>query len=296
MSTPLPRRIVVLVHARDVGAERRPYQIWGIADIWRSWGIEVVVSRGVGRAIDADVIVNHIDLTVVPEAYVQFMARYPVAINGRCTDISKRTVSANLVTKGDGWDGQVIVKTDRNHGGRPERRLGWGRIALLVSTNAWLSRGRWRTRSMLVPDDYPIFESAAGVPADVWRNPLLVVERFLPEREDDLFVVRSMAILGDKGVTRRRLSKSPIVKAGRIVRAEEVEPHPDVFEAARRLKLDRGKIDYVVRDGRAEIFDINRTNTMGTYTPARRADTCRRLADGLRQFWPPAAQDDARLP
>ena len=174
----------------------------------------MLVSRGVGRAIDADVIVNHIDLTVVPEAYVQFMARYPVAINGRCTDISKRTVSANLVTNGDGWDGPVIVKTDRNHGGRPERRLGWGRIALLVSPNAWLSRGRWRTRSMLVPDDYPIFESAAKVPPDVWRNPLLVVERFLPEREDDLFVVRSMAIFGDKGVTRRRLSQIPDRQGG----------------------------------------------------------------------------------
>lgn len=87
-----------------------------------------------------------------------------------------------------------------------------------------------------------------------------------------------------------------MVKAGRIVRAEEIEPHPDVFEAARRLKLDRGKIDDVVRNGRAEIFDINRTNTVGTYTPARRADTCRRLANGLRQFWPPATPTETRLP
>jgi hypothetical protein len=286
MPPPLPRRVLILVHARDVGADRRPYQIWGIADVWRTWGIEVAVSRGIDRAIDADVVVNHVDLTVVPDAYVHFMARYSVAINGRCIDISKRRVSANLVTKGDGWEGPVVVKTDRNHGGRPERRLGWGRLALLLSPNAWLSRGRWRTRSMLVPDDYPVFESAVGVPPDVWRNPLLVVERFLPERDGNLFVVRSLALFGNRWVNRRRLSESPIVKAGRIVRAEEVEPHPDVFDAARRLKLDRGKIDYVVRDGRAEIFDINRTNTMGTFTPMRRADTCRRLADGLLDFWP----------
>ena len=147
---------------------------------------------------------------------------------------------------------------------------------------------------MLVPDDYPVFESAADVPPDVWRNPLLVVERFLPEREGDLFVVRSLAIFGDRWVNRRRLSQSPIVKAGRILRTEEVEPHPVVFDAARRLRLDRGKIDYVVRDGRAEIFDINRTNTMGAFTPAGRADTCQRLAEGLRHFWPPLMPCDAR--
>ena len=287
MSSPLPRRIAILIHRRDAGAERRPYQIWGIADVWRSWGIEIAVCRGVDRVVDADVIVNHIDLTVVPDAYVRFMTRYPVAINGRCTDISKRAVSLNLVTKGDSWTGPVIVKTDRNHGGRPERRLGWGRVALLLSPDAWWPRGRWRTRSMLVPTDYPVFKSAAEVPPAVWQNPFLIVERFLPEREDGLFVVRSLVLLGDKWVNRRRLARSPIVKAGHIVRAEEVEPHPAVFESARRLQLDRGKIDYVIRDGRADILDVNRTNTMGAYTPARRADTCRRLAEGLKQFWPP---------
>jgi hypothetical protein len=289
MSTSLPGRVVILVHARDVGAERRPYQIWGIADVWRSWGIDVVVARGVDGATAADVIVNHIDLTVVPDDYVELMARYPLAINGRCTDISKRRVSTNLVTEGDGWTGPVIVKTDRNHGGRPERRLGWGRLALLLSPDAWWPRGRWRTRAMLVPTNYPVFDSSAEVPAGVWRNPWLVVERFLPEQEDGLFVVRSLVLFGDRWVNRRRLSRSAIVKAGHIVRAEEVDPHPDVFDAARRLNLDRGKIDYVVRDGRAEVLDINRTNTMGAYTPARRAETCRRLAEGLRHFWPPVS-------
>jgi hypothetical protein len=217
------------------------------------------------------------------------MAPFPLAINGRFLDISKRRVSTNLVTPGDGWTGPVIVKTDRNHGGRPERRLGWGRLALLLSPDAWWPRGRWATRAMLVPTDYPIFDSVDDVPAGVWQNPLLVVERFLPERDNGLYVVRSIALFGDRWVNRRRLSKSPIVKAGHIVRAEEVEPHPDVFEAARRLGLDRGKIDYVVRDQRAVVLDINRTNTMGAYSPARRAAICERLAEGLRHFWPARA-------
>jgi hypothetical protein len=293
MTPSLPRRVLILVHARDVGAERRPYQIWGIADVWRRWGIEVVVSRGIKNAIDADVVVNHVDLTVVPDDYLRFLATYRVAVNGRCDDISKRRVSTNLVASGDSWDGPVIVKTDRNHGGRPERRLGWGRVALLVSPNAWQSRGRWHSRSMLVPDDYPIYQSTSDVPSGVWRNPRLVVERFLPEAEGDLFVVRSLALFGDRWINRRRLSPSPIVKAERIVRAEEVEPHPDVFDAARRLKLDRGKIDYVVRDNRAVIFDVNRTNTMAAFTPAGRAQTCERLAEGLRHFWPPRRANES---
>jgi hypothetical protein len=293
MSPTLPRRVAILVHARDVRPERRPYQIWGIADVWRSWGIQVVVSRGIARAIDADVVVNHVDLTVVPEPYVQFMARYPVAINGRCTDISKRTVSTNLVRPGDAWAGPVIVKTDRNHGGRPERRLGWGRIGLLLSADTWRPRARWRTRSMLMPNDYPIFTSLEEVPRDVWRNPALVVERFLPERDGDLFVVRTMALFGDRWINRRRLSASPIVKARHVIRAEEVEPHPGAFEAAKRLGLDRGKIDYVVQDGRAVVFDVNRTNTMAAFTRTHRLQACRRLAEGLLEFWPPAR--DARV-
>ena len=114
MSSQLPRRILILLHARDRGAERRSYQIWGLAEIWRSWGIEVVVQRGVDRFVDADMVVNHVDLTVVPQPYVLHMARYAVAINGRCSDISKRLVSRDLLRPGDGWDGPVIVKTDRN--------------------------------------------------------------------------------------------------------------------------------------------------------------------------------------
>lgn len=284
---PLPQRIVVLVHGREVGPERCAYQIWGLADVWRRWGIDVVVSHGIERAVDADVVVNHIDLTVVPDDYRRFMARYPVAVNGRCVDISKRTVSTNLVTRDDGWTGPVIVKTDRNHGGRPERRLRWGRVALALSPDAWWGRARWRSRVMLPPGDYPIFDSIASVPSGVWRNPALVVERFLPEREGDLFALRSLSIFGDRSVASRRLSASPIVKAVGVVRSEPVDPAPEALEAAQRLGLDRGKIDYVVHDGRVEILDVNRTNTMATYSAADRARICERLAEGLQAFWPP---------
>ena len=74
------------------------------------------------------------------------------------------------------------------------------------------------------------------------------------------------------------------------VRIEDVEPHPEAFAEARRLGLDRGRVDYVVYGGRAVVLDVNRTNTMGpAMTPDRALETFQRLAPGLRSFWPPGA-------
>jgi hypothetical protein len=288
VSLRLPRRIAILLHARDRGAEGRPYQIWGIAEIWRSWGIEVVVLRGVSRSVDADVVVNHVDLTVVPPPYIRYMESYAVAINGRCTDTSKRQVSRNLVSAGKGWNGPVIVKTNRNFGGQLERFLLRSRAA-----RAWddlrvrLSRHPWRLRRHLSTHDYAVFESVSEVPKDVWHNPYLVVERFLPERDGDFYVLRTLSLFGDRWLSRRILSASPVVKSGNAVRAGDVEPHPDVFAEARRLRFDRGKIDYVLRNGQAVILDVNRTNTMGrSFTPERAREAFQRLAPGLHSFWP----------
>ncbi|MGE5276506.1 MAG: hypothetical protein ACM3SU_05895 [Acidobacteriota bacterium] len=289
MSSHLPRRIVILVHARDRWAERRPYQIWGIADVWRSWGIEVVVQHGTDRFVDADLVVNHLDLTVVPEPYVRHMARYAAGINRRCVDCSKRVVSTNLLSEGEKWDGPVIVKTNLNYGGALERQVLRGRLAQTwEDLRLRLSRRPWRIRRQLSTFDYPVLESVAQVPEDVWLNPHLVVERFLPEREGDLYVLRKLTLFGDRWTSRRSFSSSPIVKAGTAIRNEDVEPHPDVFEAARRLGLDRGKVDYVLHDGKAVVLDVNRTNTMGrSMAPERIREAAERLAPGLRSFWPP---------
>jgi hypothetical protein len=284
MSSELPRRVLVLLHARDRGALRRPYQVWGLAEIWRSWGVRVDVQRGVGRFEEADVAINHVDLTVVPEEYVAHLARYPVAVNGRATDISKRRVSANLLRRDEAWDGPVIVKTDRNCGGERERELLRGPAGrLLDDLRALGARGRWRSRRTLATDDYPVLGSVADVPDGAWENPALVVERFLPEREGDLYVLHNYVFFGDRAIGRRLLAPHPVVKAGRVVHREEEAPHPDAVAFARRFGLDRGKVDYVVRGGRAVVLDVARTNTLApSMTPQRRRETCERLAPGLR--------------
>jgi hypothetical protein len=224
------------------------------------------------------------------------MARYAVAINGRCTDISKRLVSRLLVDAGDRWDGPVIVKTDRNYGGELERLILRSRAA-----RAWddlrvrFSRHPWRVRQCLSTRDYAVIRSVSAVPEDVWQNPYLVVERFLPERDGDLYVLRTLALFGDRWISRRRVSASPVIKSDNAVRFEDVEPHPEAFAEARRLGLDRGRVDYVVHGDRAFVLDVNRTNTMGpSMTRERARETFERLAPGLRFFWPPPTSLEGR--
>jgi hypothetical protein len=279
----MSRRIVILLHERDAKAARRPYQVFALAEAWRRAGHEVVLQRGVARFEGGDAAVNHVDLTVTPAEYAEHLARYPVAVNGRALDLSKRRVSRQLVRFGDGWDGAVIVKTDRNYGGRREAELLSGRTARLWrALSERVRHPTWRTRRTLETDDYAVFESKDALPPEVFGNAALVVERFLPEREGDLFALRTLLLCGDRWMCRRVLAPVPVVKSGRVVRREEVEPHPAAFAAARRLGLDHGKLDYVVRDGEVVVFDANRTPAFGPrVAPETRARVADHLAPGL---------------
>jgi hypothetical protein len=293
----LPRRVVVLLHARDDRAEARPYILWALCERWRERGVEVVLARGPRAPREGDAWVHHVDLTVTPPAYRAALARAALAVNGRFLDASKRAVGGLVLRPGESWDGPVIVKTDANCGGKSEARFAGpfpaarlARAARLAAGafggRAGLSRARWRSTTRLETDAYPVFPSLAALPAGVLENPALVVERFLPEREGDLYALRTYHVLGDRSISRRVLSTDPIVKAGGVVRRDEVEPHPDVPRAARRLGLDYGKVDYVVHDGRAHVLDVNRTPTFGPrLNEEKRRWTADVLAPGLAALW-----------
>jgi hypothetical protein len=280
------RRIELLFHARDRKAARRPYQLFAVAEAWRRAGHDVVVRRGVEGPVDADVVVNHVDLTVTPPEYVERLARFPVAINGRAVDLSKRRLSRHIVRFGDRWTGPVVVKTDRNYGGRREEEILSNRLARWWRSVAEkVKRPTWRTRRSLPTDDYAVFPSPDAVPPEVYGNDALVVERFLPEREGDLYALRTLLVLGDRTICRRVLSPQPIVKAARVVRREEVEPHPDALAAAARIGLDHGKLDYVVREEGVVVFDANRTPAFGPrIAPDARDRIAAHLAEGLESL------------
>jgi hypothetical protein len=130
-----------------------------------------------------------------------------------------------------------------------------------------------------------VFPSLAEVPEGVLENPALVVERFLPEREGDLYALRTHTRLGDRHRSRRVLAAEPVVKANRTVRREEIEPNPEVVAAADRLGLDYGKVDYVVHEGRVVVLDANRTPTYGPrLDEAARKASAEALAPGLATF------------
>ncbi len=292
------RKIVVLLHEADDRAEGEPYLIWAVREAWEREGSEVAIVRGTSRFEPADVAVAHIDLTVVPEDYARFLSRYPRALNLSARDLSKRAVSRNLVSSGNAWDGPVIVKTDRNSGGFMDRDLlerppagnaaiRWVRRTFDRLTRRRLPRGEaaWRRARCLWSGRYPVFDSLRSVPPAVFENPALVVERFLPEREGDFYVLRTYTFLGDRFTSGRALSRISVVKSWTAVSGGEAPLHEGVLAERARLGLDFGKIDYVVRDGAAIVLDASRTPTVSArMRPERRRRIGEDLAAGLESL------------
>lgn len=272
-------KVAVLTHALDP-IDQVNYLMLKIVKNWQASGVEVVVLRGPERYEAADVIVLHVDLTVVPQEYLDFCARYPIVVNGRVRDISKRKISKNLLEPKDHYTGAVIVKADLNFGGFPELKMQRpGRLSRM-----WNKYLPWSITGILSPSDYPVFRSMAEVPKAVWRNRRLVVEKFCPEREGDHYCLRQWIFLGDRGVSQRLVSLNPIVKFPNEVHLEYGPPVPESLREMRsRLGFDYGKFDYVVVDGEVILLDANRTPALGV-SDGWAQNMAAELAGGLPSF------------
>jgi hypothetical protein len=257
--------------------------------VWQPAGIEVVVQQGLRDPPEADLALLHIDLTVIPSDYLALAARYPRCLNLAVRDISKRHISRNLVTADDGYDGPVIVKTDRNYGGRPERALwlaegGRGRRA-----REWLYRrlpSAWTGR--LRDDAYRVFDRKCEVPAWVWRSPGLVVERLLTDRHGDRALMFQWYFFGTADCVVPVYGPGQFVDFQRQDTIDRQKPHREVPEELRQrrreLGFDFGKLDFVLCDGKAVLLDANRTPALDEPELGRTA----MLAEGLRSFLQPA--------
>lgn len=244
----------------------------------------------------ADVAILHVSLSVVPEAFRRLSAQYPRTINGSVVDIRKRRFSRLLVDR-DGPDpGPVIVKTDSNAGGWRELRGAFlettvGRRVGRVDPRARVYRHAlrleslrpWRARRVPRFRGYVIFPSRDRVPAGVWRNPHLVVERLVAERLGDRYLCRHWLFLGSREVTRRTVSPDPVVKF-RGVMERTSESVPDELRRIRaEMGFDYGKFDYGVVDGEVVLYDMNRTPGASA-DPRVHAQTIDALSPGLRDF------------
>ncbi|HSN00416.1 MAG TPA: hypothetical protein VLS52_05365 [Rudaea sp.] len=269
-------RIVVITHAHDNFRGRKPL-LGSLAAHWSEAGHVIDVVAGLGVWPDADAAIMHVDLSVVPQAYREAATRYPLVLNGNAADIRKTRVSRHLLKRDSDWSGPVVVKTDLNYSGIPE----------LHAVECFRRDG---TTPDLAPvplvctdRPYPILRSIAEVPDEIWNNPGLVVERFLPESDAQGFWMRAWVFFGDRERCTRYCGTHPIVKTANII-AREPASVPDELRAERdRLGFDYGKFDFVVRAGRAILLDANRTPSSPPSSPAIDASNAH-LAGGLAAF------------
>ena len=282
------RRLAVLVHENSIERDLRAAVVFHLATYWRETGHSVVFLRGTDRFVDADVLFVHVDLSVVPDPYLEFASRYPAAVNHRVADIRKSRISQSLVRRESGWDGPVIVKTDLNYGGIPELTLASSRIMRTTRAGRFLLRYHPRRRR-LSPlsrgNNYPIYENIQAVPDAVWYDHRVVIERFSPELDEGLYRLRLYQFVGDRATWRRISSHSPLVKSGNMIKTEPIEPDPAVEAWRHRLGLDYGKIDYVVHDGQPILLDVNKTTGVDARATRVRDDRRRYHAGGIESFF-----------
>jgi hypothetical protein len=282
----IPRRtIAILFHENNRKRHLSSYAITFLAEFWRQDGNRVHYLFGTRKFVPADILLIHVDLSVVPDEYLEFASRYPIALNRAAKDIRKSLISVNLVRPGDSYSGKVIVKTDLNYGGSPERIMRrnpslWRRLSprRFVQDNTDGS-------GLKAPFDYRIYDSLAELPPLVFERNDVVVEKFLPEQEENFFFIRHYEFLGDCATCTRLAALNPIVKDQTVVRIEEVEPYPEIVQARGRLNFDYGKFDYVVHDGGPVLLAANKTTGADRVSSRELNARRRHRANGIYSYF-----------
>jgi hypothetical protein len=212
-------------------------------------------------------------------------------LNARVTDISKRRVHAlaeqlalpcaRASRDGDGRE-LLIVKTDRNYGGRNERLLPRRyRRALGVAEGSSIIRGAFDYK--LVP--------RAEVPAPWWDDPHLVLERFITNPAHRLH--RTHIVLGHfafwSGVSHlpiKKIADCSDTHEHFLLKGEFPPGLPPallrtVYDFAEAFALDYGALDLIADDaGRYHVIDVNTTPWRGTESRER--------MEFLRAAWLPS--------
>jgi hypothetical protein len=282
-------RVAILIHPCS-SPRLRGYWIGPIANSWRERGATVSVISDPHDRTEADVAILHVDLTRIPDDYLAWAKRFKTTVNGGVADISKRAISTNLVRRGDSFDGPVIVKTDRNCAGDPERYIAWvGRVSGRKDLRRDSANERRREARRVLRygpgqafPNYSIYDSVDKVPEIVWRDRYLVVERFLPEREGDRYCVRTWLFFGDRERHAIFYSRDPIVKSRSIIGHDQLGDVPEELRERRReLRFDFGKFDYTMVNGKPVLLDANRTPTFGNAPPERYRPIAASLSLGL---------------
>ncbi|MEX0810454.1 MAG: hypothetical protein WD044_17160 [Dongiaceae bacterium] len=245
-----------------------------VEDFWRGKGRRVKVHAPYEKAPKGmDAAIVHVDLTYIPPVFGECAAQYPVTLNGQVKDISKRRICTTLVGPDDSYAGPVMVKTDLNHRGAIEQRF----RGYVPPDLSWV----------LPTGAYRVFDRKGDVPARVWSEPALVVQRLHVQRLGDRYQLNQWFFLGDRDIVSVWESSEPYVKRETVVHRPPFSY--DVPDAIRRrraeLGFDYGKFDYVIEDGEAVLLDANMTpDNGGAIDNERCAVICGTLAPGIDAF------------
>ncbi len=262
------------------------YVVSALSKIWRDRDLRV--ECGVGYEPDANVCILHHDLTCLDASLLPRAPDSTAVLNGQVLDISKKSYSVLRVTEATIWDGPVIVKSNLNHFGFPEtgQKERPSRMrALLHKLRTRLSQTSWRAARMLPAGIYPVLDTKDDVPGWVWRDPDLIVEKFLPERTDDgMYSIRGWMFLGNKGYAYRNIATDPLVKAATTVRHEFFsDAPPALYEYRKRMGFDFGKFDYVEHGDDVYLLDANKTPSFPIAKPEP-SPRVLELAKGIEEF------------
>jgi hypothetical protein len=238
------------------------YLLARLVTLWRHRGLHLAI--GPCRTLDATCGIVHYDRTEVPAAAVPEAPDTAVVWNRHVRNIGKRLVSTQQVTPGDGYQGPVIVKTDANSRAGPElaEQSPWSWPRMRRRLVPLLG---WRRAHELPRGTYPILARPADVPAWVWQRRDLVVERFLPERAGTDYVLHYWLFAGTADCVLRLQGPTPVLKFRTSTSHAFLDAVPPSLRGARaRLRMDYGKIDYVMVDGQAVVLDANTTPIVPT--------------------------------
>lgn len=262
-----------------------PYSLIGkLSEIWREQGHKI--SIGPFKTLEADLGILHIDRTCIETDRLPKNPQKRPFLNSSVLDISKRLISRNLLTRDSNYSGPVMVKTNANYFGWPERLSTASRLELRFYLILMKKKISWRWTRLFLPGSYTVLEGVHQVPAWVWKREDLVVEKFLPEKEGDEYALRAWIFFGPQEYCVRMFSRSPVVKAAEITHYDYIDEVPDSIRQARlRLCADFGKFDYVMVDGEAVLLDVNKTPTMAASQHGDgHSPNMLKLSSGLKYF------------
>ncbi|MBA3067744.1 MAG: hypothetical protein FP825_04580 [Hyphomonas sp.] len=257
------RKKLAILHSPDAPPGARYYMVMQIADYLEALGIDIIHLYGTGRFVPADAIFVHVDRSVVHPGIARFAGRYARQINGYALDIRKHTFVDGLLNSAEAYPAPVIVKSNLNYGGAPEH--GDRNLLSLVARRARRALSGAPKPLIRTKADYRIFPDLADVPRAYFTRDN-IVQKLILEKDGAKNLLREYIFLGDLHYENIERSAAKIITEDEHVSCLPFTPHPRLLNMRHRLKLDYGKIDYVLVDGTPFVFDANKTLGVGAFS------------------------------